>query len=132
MEIAAIRDERVPPPLIRALAAAGFLSVFLLIASLIRPDDSGAAPVLTPEIEQAVEEISVAPAFIGSIEGAAHRVDVFTSQDGPLYTVVDANGTVVLSLVDGQTLTGSFPEFSPESLYARYDEPLGQDVAPRY
>jgi len=121
-----------PPPVVRAVAAMGLLTLVLIVASLVRPGDSGAAPVLIPGEPAEREERPATPAFIGSIEGATHRVDVYTTPDEARYTVVANDGTVVMEMVDSETLGASFPEFRPEALHARYDEPIEYDPAPRY
>lgn len=63
---------------------------------------------------------------LGTLEGRDFGVRIEVTEDGPRYTVVDAQGVVVAERLPLETLAEQFPLLAPHELWADEEsEPLG-------
>lgn len=124
----------VPAPVVRGLAVLGFLGLFFLAASLFRPGDS-AAEVQTLRIpEQPVADARLrameGPAYLGSLVGATHTIDVYGTARGPRYTVKDLQGVVLTENLSSEELYAQYPELDVGAMRADVDTgPQGHEPA---
>ena len=116
-----------PSPIIRGLAALGFVGVFAVVAMIVRPNTSTA---ISPAIEPAPQKDRL-PAYVGSLEGKELRVDVFVTPAGAKYTVRNSDGSVVANLIDEKKLAQRFPQFqNGKSVQHMADTPVDDSFDP--
>ncbi|MEQ8850653.1 MAG: hypothetical protein RIB32_02610 [Phycisphaerales bacterium] len=110
----------------RSLAALGFVTVVLLLASIIDPGSSPAAPEMTPIPEEE------APKSLGSLVGPAYSAYMFSSPDGARYTIFDAEGRMIVRSASAQDVQKTAPEYNLPDLRAAIGEVDETDIAPDF
>ena len=118
--------KHVPMPIVRSLTALGFLGLFFVIASIVRPVASTAT--LSPTGSQTAQ--AAAPAYIGSLEGPVYRVEVFITPEGTRYTVVAGDESVLAKLIDADELAYGFPELDFQGMHADSEEREDNSLEP--
>jgi hypothetical protein len=101
-------SHNVPKPVIRVIAAVGFVVTFFVVASVIDPGSStatspGEAPLL-------IEEQPTPGVLMGVLQGQNYTVQIFAGADEPLYTVFDIAGRTVATGITQDELYRIDPE----------------------
>lgn len=58
------------------------------------------------------------PAYLGSLTGGQHTVDVYVGRNGPLYTVKDLQGRTLAAQITSEEVYARFPDLSPRDMHA--------------
>lgn len=84
----------------RVLAAAAGVGIFFIAARTMDPGTSAASPAL-PLSSAVNPEAQVAePISLGRFQGSDHAVHIIATPEGPRYTITDASGNILESLLE--------------------------------
>jgi len=102
------------------------LCVFVVVASVVRPDVSTAGaggterdvtdPSAVAAPDAPPERNAHGWALVGVLRGATHEAWVYASPDGPRYTVIDARGWLVLEDAQVDEVYRAVPEMDLKNL----------------
>ena len=114
--------KRTRPSARRLAFAAVLAATFVVTASFFAPHlrqaegaGGGPAPLAQPAIV-AGDSVAGLP-LLGHLEGGAYTVKIYGSPDGPLYSVFNAEGTRLASLLPASQVAERFPQHHiPEAL----------------
>ena len=91
-----------PKTLGRVLVASAGVGVFFVAARTMDPGTSSASTALPLSPAQSHETTPQAPEFtsLGRYQGVDHAVHIVATPEGPRYTITDASGNILESLLE--------------------------------
>lgn len=123
-------------PFVRSLAALGFVIIFFVAATLIRPGDSGATPGAAPAMPDPHRPAAPAPEqtypLLGSLLGPDYTTHIHSTPDGPRYTVFDAGGERLAHLMTADEIYQTIPGYNIPDMKAAVGEVDVLDVHPEF
>ncbi|MBL8747296.1 MAG: hypothetical protein JNK58_13195 [Phycisphaerae bacterium] len=67
------------------------------------------------------------PAYLGSLTGARHTVEVYVGRNGPLYTVKDNSGTILATQITSEEVYARFPDLTLRDMHAEAEPARASD-----
>lgn len=99
-------------------------------STFIGPASSNATPVtlgewdpLPTESELAAAKAAKWPAYLGSLTGPRHIVEVYVGRNGPLYTVKTLEGETLVTQVNSDEVYARFPDLKLSEMHAEAATP---------
>jgi hypothetical protein len=122
--------KRLSPAVERIVAILGLCAAFLLMASIFTPDWTQAEEEDLPRPSELANEADPDPheglLSLGVLEDDRYSVHIFAGDEGPLYSVYDAeNGRELGVLLDAEEVAEWFPDLPIPAMGYPADAPVG-------